>query len=258
MNAMGAEVHTLTGAYVCDALDETERAAFEAHLARCQDCAQEVAELRETVAELGMAAAADPPPQMRAAVDAALRVTRQLPPTVTQIGQAREQRERRRRNRAAWAGWAVAAALAGVVAGLSIQNVSQQHVLNTARHQLSSASAQSAALASLLSAPDAHSGAGGVRGGGTALVVVSRSRDEAAITLADLSEPPSGKAYQLWMIGPDGMRSGGVVAVDAHGTTGPILAKGLGDAQSVGLTVEPASGSQQPTTAPILLLPMPA
>lgn len=256
---MDAEVHTLTGAYVCDALDETERVAFETHLAQCEACAQEVAELRETVTELGMAVAQEPPERMRAAVNSAIRVTRQLPPTVVPIGVAREQHARRR-NRAAWSGWAVAAALAGVVAGLSIANVSQQHRIDTAQHQLDGVTAQSSALASLLSAPDVHSGVGTVRGGGTALVVVSRSRDEAAITLADLSEPPSGKAYQLWMIGPSGMRSGGVVGVgvDSRSSIGPILAKGLGDAQTIGLTVEPAHGSAQPTTAPILLLPMPA
>lgn len=258
---MDAEVHTLTGAYVCDALDETERAPFEAHLAQCPACSQEVAELRETVARLGMAAATDPPARMRAAVDAAIAVTRQLPPTVVPIGVAfeqRERRERRRHGRAAWTGWAAAAALAGVVAGLSIENASQQNRIDAAQHRLDTVTSQSSALSSVLSAPDVHSGAGKVTGGGTALVVVSHARDEAAITLAGLSELPAGKTYQLWMIGPGAIRSGGVVSTDAHGSTGPILAKGLGGAQTLGLTVEPAHGSAQPTTAPILLLPMPA
>ena len=56
MNAM-PDVHTLTGAYVCDALAPTERAAFEDHLAQCPACSQEVAEMREVAAVLGKAIA---------------------------------------------------------------------------------------------------------------------------------------------------------------------------------------------------------
>ena len=41
------DVHKLTGAYAMDALDELERARFEQHLATCEDCRAEVAELRE-------------------------------------------------------------------------------------------------------------------------------------------------------------------------------------------------------------------
>ena len=41
MNAM-PDVHTLTGAYVCDALDPAEREAFEEHFFGCTECAQDV------------------------------------------------------------------------------------------------------------------------------------------------------------------------------------------------------------------------
>jgi hypothetical protein len=150
-----------------------------------------------------------------------------------------------------WTGWAVAAALAGVVAGLSIQVSSQQNRIDTVN-------AQTAALSAVLGAPDVHSGAGPVSTGGSGLVLDSRSRDEAVITLAGLSGLPSGKAYQLWMIGPSGARSSGLVTLDARGSSGPILARGLGDATKVGLTVEPAQGSRQPTTTPIMLLPVAA
>jgi anti-sigma factor RsiW len=36
---MTADLHTLTGAYVLHALSESERAAFERHLADCAACA---------------------------------------------------------------------------------------------------------------------------------------------------------------------------------------------------------------------------
>lgn len=53
----GPEVHNLTGAYVCDALGEAERAAFEAHMAQCSECADEVRELREVAAIMAVAVA---------------------------------------------------------------------------------------------------------------------------------------------------------------------------------------------------------
>ena len=48
-----AEVHTLTGAYVLDAVTDLERAAFDRHVAECPACAAEVREFRETTARLG-------------------------------------------------------------------------------------------------------------------------------------------------------------------------------------------------------------
>jgi len=245
MNTMQPEVHTLTGAYVCDALDPQERAAFEEHLAACAACRQEVAELREVAAALGAAASMPPPEALRAAVEARIAVTRQQPPSVTPITAAPSARKHRR---AAWAGWVVAAALAGVVAGQAVYQVHQSN-------DYTAVSRQAQAMASLLEAPDVRSDTKEVSTGGAGLVVASRSRNEAAITLSDLAAPPSGKVYQLWMIGPGGARSGGVVPT-AGGTSGPIIAYGLGNATTVGLTVEPTGGSAQPTTTPILLLSM--
>ena len=56
-----SEVHNLTGAYALDALDDIERARFEQHLATCEDCRAEVAELRETAALLAETTAVTPP-----------------------------------------------------------------------------------------------------------------------------------------------------------------------------------------------------
>ncbi|HZP53548.1 anti-sigma factor [Actinocrinis sp.] len=292
MNAM-PDVHTLTGAYVCDALAPAEREAFEEHLAQCSACSQEVAELREVTAVLGKAVALEPPARLKSAVDARVAVTRQLPPEVSgefydsrsgstsesgasggplpeaersaadqsNAGQSDAERSnaqvtpigdapsRRRRRGLAWSGWAAAAVLAGVAIGLGVHSASQQR-------QLNALSQQAGVVQQLLSAPDARSGRAAVRTGGTAMVLDSRSRDEAVISFTGLSAPPTGKTYQLWMIGPTGARSGGLLTVPATGNPNPVVAHGLGDAQTIGLTVEPAHGSAQPTTTPVLLLPM--
>jgi len=311
----GPEVHALTGAYVCDALGAEERAAFEEHLAQCEACTQEVAELSETAAVLAMATALAPPERLHAAVTARIEITRQLPPlpapapdvatpgsgsapeaapdtpaapaspadgppatpdatnaadstndpsqssgpgpgtaagdnNVVDISQARSRRLGRF-SRAAVAGWTAAAVLAGVAAGLGVQDLSQ-------RHQISQSESHAQQLAALLAAPDVHVGVGKVHGGGTVTIVESRELNQVAVTLADMPTLPAGKAYQLWMIGPGGIRSSGVVTKAETNSSTPILAGALGTAVTLGMTVEPAHGSAQPTTTPILLLSMPA
>ena len=50
------ELHELTGGYVLGALSEAEHRDFEAHLATCAVCAQEVKALREVATALAHAA----------------------------------------------------------------------------------------------------------------------------------------------------------------------------------------------------------
>jgi anti-sigma-K factor RskA len=274
------QVHALTGAYVCHALGLDEERDFERHLAQCPDCATEVAELRETATLLAMTVVKAPPPRMRALVMANIDLTRQLPPItavsddpstrardagsgrdtdpaglgpIRQVlgrrgrGQIRT-RPGRRVSRKVVAGWAVAAVLAGVVVALSAHEGAENR-------QLSQATARTAAISALLSAPDVHSGSSQVRGGGSVTVIDSRGRGQAEITLRDMPALPAGRAYQLWLIDSSTMRSAGVVAATTESRS--VLADDLGDATSVAITVEPAAGSAQPTTAPILLMNMP-
>jgi anti-sigma factor RsiW len=262
------QVHALTGAYVCDALDSGEESAFERHLAECPDCAMEVTELRETAAVLAMEATQTPPPRVHAAVLTTIDLTRQLPPlTATQLEAIRaaveenqlpsnvvpirHARSRRGRfSRAAITGWAVAAALAGVVGGLSVHSAVQDR-------QISQADSQAARISALLSASDVHIGVAKVSGGGSVTVVASRERDQAAITLTGLAALPSGKAYQLWIIGTGSIRSAAVVTASEAEAGQQILADDLGNAASVAITVEPAAGSAQPTATPVLLMSLP-
>lgn len=246
MSAVEPETHALIGAYVCDALDPAAQAAFERHLLECAACRQEVDELREVTGALAEAAAIEPPEGLRAAVDARIAVTRQLPAVVTPIAIPRR---RQPSARVAWAGWAAAAVLAGVVAVLSVVDSGQ-------RGRIDTISAQASSLSTLLSAPDVRSGAARVDTGGVATVVASRSRDEAAVTLSGLAGLPAGKVYQLWIIAPDGTRSGGLVPPTA-GVSSPIVTHGLGDARTLALSIEPAGGSARPTTTPILMVAIP-
>ena len=49
--------HDLAAPYALDALDESERSAFERHLAECADCRTEVEGLQEATAALATAQA---------------------------------------------------------------------------------------------------------------------------------------------------------------------------------------------------------
>lgn len=287
-------VHALTGAYVCHALDVGEARAFERHVAECPDCAVEVAELRETAALLAMTVVEAPPPRMHAVVMASIDIVRQLPPirsvaaapsTPAQDAEpgsradadgldgldpnrrvlghrvrggfrARPTRparpgrhDSRRVSRKLVAGWALAAVLAGVLGGLSVHEAAENR-------RLSQATSQSAEIAALLAAPDVRSGSSRMAGGGSVTVIDSRQRGQAEITLSDLPALPAGKAYQLWFIDSATMRSAGVVPAATASRT--VLADGLGRATTIAITVEPATGSAQPTTSPILLMSVPA
>lgn len=237
----GPEVHNLTGAYVCDALGEAERAAFEAHMAQCSECADEVRELREVAAIMAVAVAQPAPSSLKSDLDARIAVTRQLPPVTDNAAEAPAQRGSKRRMRAAWA---VAAALAIVVAGLGWRTIDQQN-------QIDGLNARSTQISQLLAAPDAYTARVKVAGGGTALLVDSRQRNEAAVTFTGLADAPAGKTYQLWLMTSDGKaRSVGLMSA---GPATPVVIEGLTGEANVGMTVEPAGGSPQPTTIPVMV-----
>lgn len=54
---MTQPVHLLAGAYVLDALDQSQRAAVADHLAGCSECLDEIVGLREAAALLSQVTA---------------------------------------------------------------------------------------------------------------------------------------------------------------------------------------------------------
>jgi anti-sigma-K factor RskA len=248
--------HDLAGAFALDALDERERRKFTRHLRRCPACAAEVRRFQEVAASLAFAASAEPPPELHDRVMVAVARADQLPPQV-----ALRRRFADRRPRFPSGGWVprlavvtAAAAIAAVVV-LSL-------VLTGTRQQLNAARAQSQAIAAVLAAPDVRTATGSVSTGGVATVVLSADRRELVVSTSGLATVQAGKTYQLWLIGPAStkatvFRSAGLLPVAVAGRTTPVLASGLVAGDKLGLTVEPAGGSIQPTTTPVLLLSLP-
>ncbi|WP_326951324.1 anti-sigma factor [Amycolatopsis sp. NBC_01307] len=226
-----AEAHTLTGAYVLDAVTDLERAAFDRHLAECGTCAAEVRELRETAARLGAAMTAVPGNGLRSRVLTAVAETRQLPP---QVAPAAARRTWRKRATIVTASVAAAAAIlvGGVGIGLSQTGTTPVPVAGSAQVQ---------------NASDAVT----VRAG-AATATLSRSLGRVVVTAPGLPALDAGHAYQVWLIGPRGPQSAGLLPA-GDGTLGAVLP---GDTDRVAITTEPAAGSPQPTTAAVARLPL--
>jgi Anti-sigma-K factor rskA/Putative zinc-finger len=268
----GAAQHALVGAYVMDAVPAADRVAFERHLARCEPCRDEVRGLRETAARLGMAAAVQPRPELRdQTLQAAIRL-RQAPPQLgsEQAGLAGAEagagsRRGGRLARRAWlrTGWpmrasqvrlatvtavALAIVFAGTAIGLGLHASSMQH-------RLSAAEQRDRAIAEVLGASDAVRLTAKVTTGGMATVVMSHHARALVFIGRQLSVLPVSKAYELWVMGPSGDKPAGMLPPAHAGMSGPVVVSGLvpGD-QMLGLTVEPASGSRQPTSNPIVLV----
>lgn len=235
---MNADVHTLTGAYVLDAVTDEERADFERHLGECETCAQEIIELRATTTRLALAASEDPPPRMRDVVFASIREVRQDAPNDPPVAEVTRLRPRRWPLRLATG---AAAAFLAVAATLGVLLTQQQDELDMAR-------AQSQAVSEILQADDAtvttvdDSGA-------RMTMVASKSEDRMYLLTEGLPAPPEGSAYQAWVIGDETHSAGllnpddGRASLDVHG---------INAGQELGITVEPEGGSDRPTTKTVM------
>ena len=120
------------------------------------------------------------------------------------------------------------------------------------QQQLDQAQASSQQIAAVLAAHDAVMTAGPVTGGGTATIVMSHSRHALVFSAQGLHALPASRGYELWLIGPDGTRSVGMLPAGQHGMTGPVITAGLRRGDHLALTDEPASGSAHPTTSMML------
>jgi len=247
------DLHSLSGAYALDALEQgAESERYARHLSRCPSCASEVREFAEVATALAFAAATAPPPALRDRVLAAAALTRQLPPEVTSHARARRARGRAR-GRLPWVPWlSGVVATAGIVAAV-LFGYAQAHT----EQELNQARAQNQAIALVLSAPRAKLLTHATTKGGVATVVLAADRHEIVVTTTGLPALPAGKVYQLWLMGTKRTVSAGLLPPVTSAQTGPVLASGVVEGDTLGLTVEPAPGTSQPTTTSILALPLP-
>ncbi|MBQ1017079.1 anti-sigma factor [Micromonospora sp. D93] len=233
---MSADVHTLAGAYVLDAVDDVERAAFERHLAECEPCRDEVAELRETVARLADETDVEATPAaLRERTLAQAARTPQLRVIATGAGGGRRAGRWRQLTVAAAAAVLLAGGASAVTWTVSNDRISDEQA----------SSAQARQIAAVLDAPDARVFERPLQPGGAATVVVSRDRDRGVVLLRDLPAPGAGRIYELWLIRGSEPRKVGQLAEGDRASTmviGPVA-----DAGTFGVSNEPVGGSVAPT-----------
>lgn len=240
---MSPDIHTATGAYAADALSGEEREEFEAHLLVCDACAQEVRELRATVARIGAAQEVAPPPAMRARVLEEIARTRQLPPP-TPVTELRDEVRRR------WFRTPVAlaaAALLVVAVALGGVLVQRQHELDQQRQLVDR-------ITAAMTDPQRIVSTVPVAGGGTGTVVAAHG--DAVFLARGLTNLPGDRTYELWVINASGARPAGLLGRGESPVQQLVANVAVGD--TIGLTVEPAAGSKAPTTKPVLLAPVKA
>lgn len=250
---MSDDLHSLSGAYVLDALTDDERADFAVHLDRCPTCRDEVASLREVAPLLADTVAVEPPPSLRASILVRARETRQEPPEVAtedSPGDAGVPGEPGReladtpedgtvvplRRRRRWVALAAAAAL--VVGGGVTWQVADR--------------ASTSVTEQVADADDARTWQAETADGGTVEVIHSESVGRAVLRVEGLDDPGDGKAYQAWLQDDEGHMSSAGVMADTDGEM--VLEGDLDSAEGVGVSTEPAGGSEQPTSDPIALI----
>ena len=249
------DIHTLTGAYAVDALPDDEREIFEQHLVVCDACAQEVAELQATAARLGAASYTTPPPGLRERVMAEIDATRQERPSgvtdaTDELGARRSDGSGRGSGRGV--GWvtkvavAAAAVLVVAVAGLSVTIAN----LNDRLAQVETASSQ---VIDVLAAADATVVSAEGPDGSVGRVVASPARGEAVFLAGEMGQAPGGRTYELWLIDADGATPAGVFDTDERGRATRVMTGDIANASAIGVTVEPAGGSPQPTSEPVMV-----
>jgi anti-sigma-K factor RskA len=252
MRARRVGLHTLVGAYVLDAVSDTDRAEFERHLLTCEQCRDDVRGLREASARLGAATAIKPRPGLRAPTIGAVRGIRQLPPVTGEAAAAG--RRWRWRPAGQWSRPWLAAAATGVAVVLAITAIVLGLHLGGMQQRLAAQDRRDAAITAILGAHDATAMTAAVRTGGTATVVMSHRADALVFTAAGLPSLSGVREYELWLTGPSGTTSAGALPPSRHGMSGPMVVGRLAHGDQLELTVEPAGGSPQPTSPPVVRL----
>lgn len=248
-----ADVWDLLPGYAMDALDDAERRSVDRLLAADADARRALDEYREVLA--AFVVEAEPPAALRSSVLAQVQGTPQLHdrpagpavPAAAASGPAPGadvvdlDARRRRRRRWGTAVAAVAAAAAIVVPStIAVQVTAERDRLRE----------QAQAVSEMLADPDSSVLRGSVEGGGEASVLVAG--DDMFFHAEGLPELDPDQAYQLWVVEGDGsVSSAGLLALRGGQATALVQGEhGVGMAVSV----EPESGSEEPTTAPIVVL----
>lgn len=214
-------------------LTEAERRELDEAAAGDPIVAADLEDALAAAAALQRGHAEEPPPSLRASVLASVAATPQDGPSAAPVVSLQDERHRRRFRPAVLA---AAAAVALFVAGGVVLLVSRDDASDP--------------IAAVVDAPDATTR---VLDGQIGTLTVVYSADEGAIVVEGAGVPvlDDSATYQLWLVGDDGAISVGVFRPDADGTVSERFSDADPTGFVLGVTEEPAGGSESPTL-PIL------
>lgn len=246
--------------YALGALSESERREFEARASESDETTNEVTAMTETAALLGLAVEpVEPSPELKRNIMAQLTSTPQLPreaPQISAVQAAAEHQappaalqlktQSRWFSRSALALTAAAAAAALVIGGGVITNV-----LGDVTFQQQ----QADQLAAINAADDLQRAEASIETGGTATLVWSAELGSSALIVEGLQPLPGDKTYELWYIRSDGTAvPAGLFSAVGDEPVWRVLEGEMVAGDTVGVTIEPRGGSEQPTTPPIVAI----
>ena len=214
------ELLELATPYALNAISDSERAAIDRQLAAAPTTVtdafnDEVRAVRETMAVISAATAAEPPDRLRAAL----------------LAGAQTDTSPRSRWRTAIlaAAAAIVVALAAFGAGLALRPTPTP-----------------ATAEQIMAAPDVRSVSADVAGG-KATVVFSRDKNAGMLLLNNVPPPSQGTVYEMWLVGDKGPVSAGTMDTAAVTPSTTHMFTDLGHSSMLAFTVEPGNGSPQPT-----------
>lgn len=211
------DLHDLAAPYALDALEDTERAAFEAHLHECDLCRAELVDMSRGVEAIFDFYHEAPPESLR---------TRTLDEVTSPRAEVIELPRRRR-----WmaAGAAVAAAAAVILGVYAVGLRSEMAGMEQLNAVLASADATQVQLEGM----DGR---------------VVHADGQGVLIVAAMARPADDRTYQMWLIGESGPVSAGLVTPRSGEDEVVAMLEGTtSSGMRVGITEEPAGGSDQPT-----------
>ena len=216
-----------------------------------------MASLTDTAVMLGLSTSpVDPPASLKASLMAQIATTPQLQPVdeasnVTSIFSAPGTRGKTMApaKRAWYARPSTILAAAAAVVAIFIGTNAVVYVNNNAQQ-----SQQASSIGAISAAADSQRSGSPVTGGGTATLIWSDSLKQSAVVLSGLPSLAANKTYELWYISGKTITPAGTFVPGGDGKSVQVLKGKLTHGATVGITVEPAGGSKQPTTKPVVAI----
>jgi anti-sigma-K factor RskA len=257
---MDPHIEELLPFYVLDALNEEERELVEAYLARHPEARVQLQELQAGAAAVPYGVSPVAPPRhvkealmKRVTADVEVRASSDVPA-------ARQPARRAWRFEDLFRLFSLGAAVAAILWAflLNAQILELRNEISTLNERLA---AQSASLAQLIeSLPERNLVTVSLKGteaqpGAQGQLIADPNDQSAVLLITGLPPLEPGRTYQVWLIDGGAPVSVGLLTVDENGQGVFVVDSNqtIGSYNSLGISIEPEGGSQEPTGEIVVL-----